>query len=147
MSNVQMFWSLCAECVEFLSQRISGAVLVESRHGKCQTDIQGLYQRKRSDRVLTTYSLLSPTCCKESCIFNLWVTFPVHLISLFCRSSSNISRRVTWTEWHTFVWDLRSCVFPWRLFRRGLRVKKKISDIVCLSLFPSVCSTFSFSVF
>ena len=55
MSNVQMFWSLCAECVEFLSQRRSGAVLVESRHRESQTDKQGLYQRKRSDRVLTTY--------------------------------------------------------------------------------------------
>ena len=50
-----MFWSLCAECVEFLSQRRSEAVLVESRHGEGQTDEQGLCQRKRSDRVLTTY--------------------------------------------------------------------------------------------
>ena len=33
----------------------SGAVLMESRHGEGQTDKQGLYQRKRSDRVLTTY--------------------------------------------------------------------------------------------
>ena len=54
MNDVQMFWSLCAECVEFLSQRRSGAVLVESRHRESQTDKQGLYQRKRSDRVLTT---------------------------------------------------------------------------------------------
>ena len=53
MSDVQMFWSLCAECVEFLSQRRSGAVLMENRHAG-QTDKQGLYQRKRSDRVLTT---------------------------------------------------------------------------------------------
>ena len=50
-----MLWSFCAECVEFLSQRKSGAVLVESRHGEGQTDKHGLYQRKRSDRVLTTY--------------------------------------------------------------------------------------------
>ena len=55
MSDVQMFWSLCAECVEFLSQRRSGAVWMESRHGEGQADKQGLYQRKRSDRVLTTY--------------------------------------------------------------------------------------------
>ena len=55
MSNVQMFRSLCAECVEFLSQRRSGAVLMESRHGEGQTDKKGLYQGKRSDRVLTTY--------------------------------------------------------------------------------------------
>ena len=56
MSYVQMFWSLCAECVEFLSQRRSDAVLMESRHAEGQTDKQGLYQRKkRSDRVLTTY--------------------------------------------------------------------------------------------
>ena len=52
ISYVQMFWSLCVECVEFLSQRRSGAVLMESRHGEGQTDKQGLYQRKRSDRVL-----------------------------------------------------------------------------------------------
>ena len=53
MSDVQIFWSLCAECVEFLSQMRSVAVLMESRHGEGQTDKQGLYQRKRSDRVLT----------------------------------------------------------------------------------------------
>ena len=29
MSDVQMFWSSCAECVEFLSQRRSGGVLME----------------------------------------------------------------------------------------------------------------------
>ena len=55
MNSVQVFWSLCAECVEFLSQMRSGAVLVESRHREGQTDKQGLYQRKRSDKVLTTY--------------------------------------------------------------------------------------------
>ena len=55
MRNVQMFWSLCAECIEFWSQRKSGAALMESRHGEGQTDKQGLYQRKRSDRVLTSY--------------------------------------------------------------------------------------------
>ena len=54
MNDVQMFWSLCAECVEFLSQMRSGAVLMESRQ-RGQTDKQGLHQRKRSDRVLTTY--------------------------------------------------------------------------------------------
>ena len=56
MSDVQMFWSSCAECVEFLSQRRSGAVLMESRYGEGQTDKQGLYQRKRSDSVLTAYN-------------------------------------------------------------------------------------------
>ena len=56
MSDVQMFWSLCVESVEFLSQRRNGAVLMESRHGEGQRDKQGLYQRKRSDRVLTTYT-------------------------------------------------------------------------------------------
>ena len=55
MNDVQMFWSSCAECVEFLIQMRSGAVLMESRHGEGQTDKQGLYQRKMSDRVLTTY--------------------------------------------------------------------------------------------
>ena len=48
-----MFWSLCAECVEFLSQRRIGAVLMESRHGEGQTNKLGLYHRKRSDRMLT----------------------------------------------------------------------------------------------
>ena len=42
MNDVQMFWSLCAECVEFLSQRRSGAVLIVD-------------MKKVSDRVLTTY--------------------------------------------------------------------------------------------
>ena len=56
MNDVQMFWSLCAECVEFLSQMRSGAVLMESRHGERQIDKQQLYQRERSDRVLTTKS-------------------------------------------------------------------------------------------
>ena len=55
MSDVQMFWSLCVECVEFLSQMRSGAVLMESRHGEGQTDKQGLYQRKRSDSVDNLY--------------------------------------------------------------------------------------------
>ena len=55
MSDDQMCRPLCAECVEFLSQRRSGAVLMESRHGECQTDQQGLFQRKSSDRVLTAY--------------------------------------------------------------------------------------------
>ena len=55
MSAVQMFWSLCAKCVKFLSQRRSGAVLMDGRHGEDQTDKQGPYQRKRSDRVLATY--------------------------------------------------------------------------------------------
>ena len=49
MSDVQMFSSLCAECV-VMSQRRSGAVLMESRHGEGQTDEQGLYQRKKSDK-------------------------------------------------------------------------------------------------
>ena len=55
MSDVKIFWSFCAECVELFSQKSSGAVFMESRHG-AQTDKQGLYQRKRSDRVLTTYT-------------------------------------------------------------------------------------------
>ena len=55
MNDVQMFWSLCAECVEFLSQMRSGAILMENRHGEGKIDKHGLYQRKRSDRVLTTY--------------------------------------------------------------------------------------------
>ena len=56
MNEIQMFWSLCAECVEFLSQMRSGAVSMESRH-RGQTDKQGLYQRKRSDSVGNLYSI------------------------------------------------------------------------------------------
>ena len=56
MNDVQMFWSLCAECVEFLSQLRSGTVLMESRHGEGQTDKEGLYQGKRSNRVLHAHS-------------------------------------------------------------------------------------------
>ena len=55
MGNVQMFRSLCAECVEFFSQMRSGAVSMESRQGEGQTDKQGLCQRKGSDRELTTF--------------------------------------------------------------------------------------------
>ena len=54
MNDVQMFWSLCAECIEFLSRMRGRTVLMESRHGEGQTDQQVLYQRKMSDRVLTT---------------------------------------------------------------------------------------------
>ena len=50
-----MFWYLCAEWIEFLSQRRSRAVLMKSRHEEGQTVKQGLYQRKRGDRVLTTF--------------------------------------------------------------------------------------------
>ena len=56
MSDVQMFWFLCAQCVEFLNQRRSGAVSMESRLGEGQTDKQGLHQRKGSDTVLTAYT-------------------------------------------------------------------------------------------
>ena len=55
MNDVKMFRSLCAECVGFLSQMRSGAVLMESRHGEGQTDKQGLYQRKRSESVDNLY--------------------------------------------------------------------------------------------
>ena len=56
LTDVQMFWPSCAEYVEFLSQKRSGAVLIESKHEEDQTDEQGLYQRKRHYRVVTTYS-------------------------------------------------------------------------------------------
>ena len=55
MSDGHMFWSLYAECVEFLSQRKTAAVFMESRSEEGQTDKQRLYQRKWSDRVLTAY--------------------------------------------------------------------------------------------
>ena len=34
LTDVQMFWSLCAEYVEFLSQRRSRAVLMDSGHAE-----------------------------------------------------------------------------------------------------------------
>ena len=57
MNDVQMFWSLCAECVEFLGQIRSGAVLMGSGHGEGQADKQGLYQRKRSESVENLHSI------------------------------------------------------------------------------------------
>ena len=45
MNDVQIFWSLCAECIEFLTQMRRGDVLMESRHGEGQTDKQ-VPQRK-----------------------------------------------------------------------------------------------------
>ena len=57
MSDVQMFWSLCGESVEFLSQGRSG-VFMENRHVEGQTEKQELYPGKRSDRVLTAWYLL-----------------------------------------------------------------------------------------
>ena len=61
MSDVQMCRSLRAECVEFLSQRRSGAVLMESRHGEGETDKQGLYQRRKK-RVTECRQLIFDTC-------------------------------------------------------------------------------------
>ena len=49
MSDVQMFWPLCVECMEFLSQKRSRAFLMESRCEKVRQKKQGLYQIKRSD--------------------------------------------------------------------------------------------------
>ena len=46
MNNVQMCWSLCADCVHFFSQRRSGAVLMESRYEEGQTD-RGCIREKR----------------------------------------------------------------------------------------------------
>ena len=53
MSGSQMYLFLRAEFVEFLSQRRSGAVLMESIHEKGQKSKQGQFRRKRSDKVLT----------------------------------------------------------------------------------------------
>ena len=53
MSGSQMFSFLRAEYVEFLSQRRSGAVLMESTHEEGQKGKQGQFWRKRSDKVLT----------------------------------------------------------------------------------------------
>ena len=57
-----MFCSLRAECVEFLSQMRSGAVLMESRHGEGQTDKQELYQRKRIISMATALEQNSLFC-------------------------------------------------------------------------------------
>ena len=91
MSDVQMFWSLCAECVEFLSQRRSGAVSMESRHGEDQTDKQRLYQTKRSDRVLTRTAIMKQECernysCRQHKLHSLPHPFflPPHAISVEC---------------------------------------------------------------
>ena len=59
MSVVQMFCSLCGECVEFLSQRRSRAILMESRHRECQTDKQGLIRGKG---VTECWQLVFDTC-------------------------------------------------------------------------------------
>ena len=53
MSGSQVFSFLRAEFVEFLSQRRSGAVLMESTHEEGQKGKQGQFRRKRSDKVLT----------------------------------------------------------------------------------------------
>ena len=55
MSKCLVFMCGMRRILKFLSQMRSGAVLMESRHEEGRTDKQGLYQRKRSDRVLTTY--------------------------------------------------------------------------------------------
>ena len=47
MSDVRTFWSLCAECIEFWSQRKSGAALMESRHGEGQTDKTGAVSEEK----------------------------------------------------------------------------------------------------
>ena len=47
MNDVQMLWSLCTECVEFLSQTKSGAVLMDSRHGEDHTDKQDTVSEKK----------------------------------------------------------------------------------------------------
>ena len=50
--NVLVFMCGMRRVLESKEER---SFLMESRHGEGQTDEQGLYQRKRSDRVLTTY--------------------------------------------------------------------------------------------
>ena len=47
-----MFW----DCIEFLRQKRRGAVLVESTHKEGHTNKQELYQRKRNDKELITYT-------------------------------------------------------------------------------------------
>ena len=49
VSDVQMFRSLRVESVEFSSQMRSGAVLMENRHGKGQTDKRAVSEKKGLD--------------------------------------------------------------------------------------------------
>ena len=49
MSGSQMVSFLRAEFVDFLSQRRSGAVLMESTHEQGQKSKQGQFRRKRND--------------------------------------------------------------------------------------------------
>ena len=50
MSGSQMFLFLRAEFIQFLSQRRSGAVLMESTHEESQKGKQGQFRSKRSDK-------------------------------------------------------------------------------------------------
>ena len=46
MNDVQMFWSLCVECIEFLSQRRSEAVLIERDTEKVRQINRGCIREK-----------------------------------------------------------------------------------------------------
>ena len=49
-----MFWFYRVECIEFLSRKRSGVVLIDSAHEEDQTAKQGLCQRNRNDKELIT---------------------------------------------------------------------------------------------
>ena len=68
MSDVQIVWSLCAECIEFPSLNSSGAVLMESRHGEGRTDKQGLCQWKRKDRSTGAVSVEKEGQINRGCV-------------------------------------------------------------------------------
>ena len=116
MNDVQMFWSLCAECVEFLSQMRRWAVLMESTQGEDQTDKQGLYQRKRSDRVVicglgwyqSTFksrentAMSSAIFCLAVCVFDMvnkaviWIVSVYYVMNQPFFSSSFLNSEPAW---------------------------------------------------
>ena len=69
-----MFWSLCVECVEFLSQRRSGDVLMESRH----LQVRNTHTRFRHASLqLYHYMLYAYLSNRESAPVSVCLRFPV----------------------------------------------------------------------
>ena len=109
MSDVQMFWSSCAECEKFLSQRRSGAVLMGSRHEECQTDKQGLYLRKRIRYHISSYKTLSHSM--YGAVYNTLPFFPQNVTVQF--SGRRVPVLIKWVsqrhESHHYHHQHRHC--------------------------------------